>query len=53
MELDKAKQKELKRKNREAFGYGDGEDMSDDDSDGGKAAKNNKKKLEGSQTKYS
>ena len=33
MEADKAEAKRLKRKNQEAFGYVDGEDMSDTDSD--------------------
>ena len=33
MEIDKAKSKDLKRKNRDAFGYGKGEDVSDESDD--------------------
>ena len=32
MEIDKAKEKELKRRRQDAFGYGPGEDMSESDS---------------------
>ena len=39
MEIDKAEEKRLKRKNQEAFGYGQGEDMSDTDSDDEKQQK--------------
>ncbi len=35
MEADKANEKELKRKRRDAFGYGKGEDVSDESDDDG------------------
>jgi len=47
METDRAKQKDLKRKNRDAFGYGDGEDASDDSDDelAGRNATSNKRRV--------
>lgn len=55
MEHDKVKQKEMKRKRRDVFGYGSGEDISDSDEEegGATAAKGGlKRKVKESQQKY-
>lgn len=56
MEHDKKKQKEMKRKRRDVFGYGSGEDISDseDEEDGASAATKGglKRKVKESQQKY-
>ena len=45
MDTDKKKQKELKRKHRDVFGYGSGEEISDDSDDEGGANKLGKTSL--------
>lgn len=56
MEADKSKQKEMKRKRRDVFGYGSGEDISESDEEGDGAdlgAKGPlKRKVKESQQKY-